>query len=131
MLETPGFQVQKLLRHLVVLVTLGLNRNGPVLLSLVTRCVCCVCWPLVLSPALTFTQEHVHGGSCRACRNWAGNQEVSCDAGSRAHRKASPAVRLQLPSPMVWALSLVQWRRCPHPGFGGREVSPPAVSLLP
>lgn len=41
-----------------------------------------------------------------------------------------PAVRLQLPSPMAWALSLVQQQRCPRPGFGGQEVSLPAVSLL-
>lgn len=42
MLETPGRQVQKLLRHRVLVVTLGVSRNGPVLLFLVTRCVCCV-----------------------------------------------------------------------------------------
>lgn len=59
-----------------------------------------------------------------------GNQEVIHDTGSRARRKASPAVRLQLPSPAAGAQSPIQRQWCPCPGFGGREVSSPAVSLL-
>lgn len=68
MLETPG--LQDLLRPLVLVVTLRVHWKGPVLLFLMTRCFCYVRGSFLLSPALTFTREHVHSGSCRACRNW-------------------------------------------------------------
>lgn len=52
------------------MVTLGVHWERLVLLFLVTRCFCCMPGSFPLSPALTFTREHTHGGSCRACRNW-------------------------------------------------------------
>lgn len=42
MLETPDLQIQKLLRHHVLLVvTLGVHWKGPVLLFLLTQYSCC------------------------------------------------------------------------------------------
>lgn len=54
----------------MLVVTLGVQWKGTVLLFLMTRCFCCMHGSFLLSPALTFTREHVHIGSCRAYRNW-------------------------------------------------------------
>lgn len=104
MLETPGRQVQKLPRRLMLMAAWGaLKAASPFLGDTVFML---QAWFVQLSSTLTFIQEHVHCGSFRACRNWGWKWgSESRDAESCACRKVSPAARLQLPGPTATAQS--------------------------